>query len=60
MAPSLLASLVCLAVWVLLVFIRPVGLGVVHVLLAMSAVLLIRWYALRPLDGERGAGSGKP
>ena len=52
MASSLLASLLCLVLWVLLVFIRPVGLGVVHILLAASAVLLIRWYALRPLKGE--------
>ena len=57
MAPSLLASLVCLVLWVLLVFVRPVGLGVVHILLAASAVLLIRWYALRPL--QKGAGSGE-
>lgn len=53
MAPSLLASLVCLILWVLLVFVRPVGLGVVHILLAASAVLLIRWYAMRPLQGEK-------
>jgi hypothetical protein len=48
-APSLVASLVCLILWAVLVFIRPVGLGVVHVLLAVGAVLWIRWYALRPL-----------
>lgn len=53
MAPSLVASLVCLILWAVLVFIRPVGLGVVHVLLAVGAVLLIRWYAMRPLKGER-------
>jgi hypothetical protein len=57
---SLLASIVCLILWVVLVFIRPVGLGVVHVLLAVSAVLLIRWYALRPLSGEGVAGSREP
>ena len=47
MAPGLIASVVCLVLWAVLVFVRPVGLGVVHVLLAVSAVLLIRWYALR-------------
>lgn len=53
MAPSLIASVVCLALWAVLVFIRPVGLGVVHVLLAAGAVLLVRWWGMRPLDGER-------
>ena len=53
MAPSLLASVACLVLWTVLVFIRPVGLGVVHVLLAVGAVLWIRWYALRPLSGEQ-------
>jgi hypothetical protein len=52
-APSLIVSVLCLALWVVLVFIRPVGLGVVHVLLAVSATLLIRWYALKPLKGEK-------
>ena len=52
MAPSLIASVLCLALWAVLVFIRPVGLGVVHVLLAVSAVLLIRWYAMKPVRGE--------
>lgn len=47
MAVSLLASLCCLALWILLTFVRPVGLGVVHLLLAAGAVLLIRWYVLR-------------
>jgi hypothetical protein len=57
-APSLIASVLCLALWAVLVFIRPVGLGVVHVLLAVSAVLLIRWYALKPLQGKTGEGRG--
>ena len=52
MAPSLLASVVCLVLWAVLAFIRPVGLGVVHVLLAVSAVLWVRWWALRPLNRE--------
>jgi hypothetical protein len=47
MALNLFAAIACLALWVLVTFIRPVGLGVVHLLLAAGAVLLIRWWALR-------------
>jgi hypothetical protein len=46
---TLIASLVCLALWVLLVFVRPVGLGIVHVLLAGAAVFWVRWWGMRPL-----------
>ncbi len=53
MAPSLIASVVCLLLWAVLVFVRPVGLGVVHILLAVSAVLWVRWWALRPLKEEQ-------
>jgi hypothetical protein len=48
MAPSLIASLLCLALWVLLVFVRPVGLGIVHLLLGLGAALWVRWWATRP------------
>jgi hypothetical protein len=48
MAPSLLASIACLALWAVFVFVRPIGLGIVHVLLAIGAALWIRWWALRP------------
>ena len=51
MALTLLTSIACLAAWVVLVFIRPVGLGVVHVLLGLGVALWIRWWALR--DGKR-------
>ena len=47
MLATLVFSIVCFAAWVLLVFVRPVGLGIVPVLLAISAVLLIRWWALK-------------
>lgn len=57
MAPSLIASVVCLALWTVLVFIRPLGLGVVHVLLAVGVVLWVRWWGLRPV--KQGAGSGE-
>jgi hypothetical protein len=48
MAPSFIASLLCLALWVLLVFVRPVGLGIVHLLLGLGAALWVRWWATRP------------
>lgn len=51
MAPTLLGSLACLVLWVLFTFIRPVGLGVVHVLLALGAVLWVRWWGLRTRAG---------
>ena len=47
MAGSLLAALFGVAVWLVVVFIRPIGLGVAHLLLGLSAVLFIRWWALR-------------
>ena len=47
MTVSPLVALVGFAVWVVVVFIRPIGLGVAHVLLGLSAVLFIRWWALR-------------
>lgn len=53
MSLTLIGALVCLAVWVVVVFISPVGLGVVHLFLALGAVLWIRWWALRPPAPER-------
>lgn len=52
MAPSLVASVVCLLLWAVLTFIRPVGLGIVHILLAVGAVLWVRWWGMRPVSGE--------
>jgi hypothetical protein len=43
----LLGSVVSFLLWVLLVFVRPIGLGIAHILLGLSAVLIIRWWALR-------------
>lgn len=45
---TLAGAIVALALWFLLTFAVPVGLGIVHVLLAAGVVLLIRWWALRP------------
>jgi hypothetical protein len=44
---TLLASLVCLALWATFTFVRPIGLGIVHILLGIGAVMWIRWWALR-------------
>ena len=44
---TLLASLFLLALWVLVTFVRPVGLGVVHLLLAAGVGLWVRWWATR-------------
>jgi hypothetical protein len=44
---NLLGAIVALLLWFLLTFAVPVGLGVVHLLLAAGVVLLIRWWALR-------------
>ena len=53
MSATLIASVACLALWVVLVFVQPVGLGVVHLLLAAGAALWIRWWALRPIQREK-------
>jgi len=45
---TLVASLVLLATWLVATFIAPVGIGLIHILLAAGVVLWIRWWALRP------------
>ena len=45
MKGTLLASLLCLVLWIVFGFLRPIGLGIVHLLWAATAVLWIRWYA---------------
>ena len=47
MSLTLLAAIVSLIAWVVLVFFTAVGAGAVHLLLAVSATLLVRWWALR-------------
>lgn len=46
--PTLLAALACLALWFVLTYIVPAGLGLVHVLLGVGVALLIRWWVLAP------------
>ena len=38
----LVSGVLCLLIWVVLCFVAPVGLGVVHVLLGAGILLLIR------------------
>jgi hypothetical protein len=47
MSLTLLAALVTLIAWVVLVFFMSVTAGAVHLLLAVCATLLVRWWALR-------------
>jgi len=47
---NLLGAIAALLLWVLVVFIEPVGLGIVHLLLALGVGLLIRWWALKYAD----------
>jgi hypothetical protein len=47
MSLTLLAAIVSLVAWGVLVFLTPVTAGAVHLLLALGATLLVRWWALR-------------
>jgi hypothetical protein len=47
MSLTLLAAIVSLLAWIALVFFTPVDAGAIHLLLALSATLLVRWWALR-------------
>jgi hypothetical protein len=47
MTLTLLAAIVSLMAWIVLVFYTSVTVGAVHVLLAVAATLLVRWWALR-------------
>jgi hypothetical protein len=44
---TLLAALASLLAWITLVFFTSVTAGAIHLLLALSATLLVRWWALR-------------
>lgn len=43
---TLIAAVVCLAAWVFLGFVMPVGVGIVHALLGVGVILLVRWWGL--------------
>jgi hypothetical protein len=46
-APTFLAAIVAIVAWAILVFGGVTTSGVTHLLLALGAVLLVRWWALR-------------
>ena len=51
---TLLAAVAALAGWVVFAFILKVGSGAIHLLLAVGATLLVRWWALRtPAAGAK-------
>ena len=47
MSLTLLAAITALLAWVVLVFFTPMTAGAIHLLLALGATLLVRWWALR-------------
>ena len=47
MSLTLLAAIVSLAAWITLTFFPSTDAGAIHLLLALSATLLVRWWALR-------------
>ena len=59
MPVNLLVALASFALWAVFVFVRPIGLGVVHLLLVVSAVLFVRWWALRDEKRQRSTVNGQ-
>jgi hypothetical protein len=54
---SLLLGAASFLLWVVIVYVRPIGLGIAHVLLGLSGVLIIRWWATRDSGlGTRESG----
>ena len=47
MSMTLLAALATLVLWIILAFVVALPTGLIHVLLALSVTLLVRWYALQ-------------
>jgi len=47
MSLTLLAAIVSLLAWITLLFFTSVNTGAIHLLLALGATLLVRWWALR-------------
>jgi hypothetical protein len=47
MSLTLLVAIVSLVAWLALLFFTSVNAGAIHLLLAVSATLLVRWWALR-------------
>lgn len=53
MSLPLLGAIVALLVWIVLVFVYPLGPAgaAVHLLLGVAGTLFVRWWALRPGNG---------
>ncbi len=49
---NLIGAIIALVLWLVGTFLVPVGLGLIHIFLAAGVVLLIRWWALRPIGGQ--------
>lgn len=47
MSLTLLVAVASLVAWVVLVFFTQASAGAIHLLLAVGATLLVRWWALR-------------
>jgi hypothetical protein len=47
MSLTLLTAVASLIAWIVLLFFTPVTAGAMHLLLALGATLLVRWWALR-------------
>ena len=56
---NLVSALFALALWVIFTFIRPIGLGVVHLLLGAGAVLWVMWWATREKLRQRSTVNGQ-
>jgi hypothetical protein len=54
---TLLLALLLLGTWFVFTFVLPAGLGVVHLLLAAGAVLLMRWWVVS--EGRERASKGE-
>lgn len=50
----LLGAIVALVLWIVLVFIFPLGPAgaIVHLLLGVAGALFVRWWALKPGNGN--------
>ena len=44
---ELLLGVLCILIWVILTFVRPLGVGITHLFLGVGVTLLVRWWALR-------------
>jgi hypothetical protein len=44
---TLAVALLSLVLWIVFGFVLPVGVGAIHLLFAVGATMLVRWYAIR-------------